>query len=158
MSITITSSVAEDPRRYLNIRSDRLNRLCQAKAPLSVLLLEVNLVVEAINALQNRKSLMPTIAEPLWPERHARVAQAIREFVEAAPRSIDDSEDVLSARLFGLGLRGQDLYLEVHHAALQKFERQKCPGTGQVCRRKQLIGPCECRWKDDVPKGKTRSW
>ena len=93
---------------------------------------------------------MPTIAEPIWPERDERAKIAVRQFVEASPRDIDDSEDVLSARLFGLGLRGGDLRLEMRQAKLTKFERQKCPGTGKVCPRIRLKGSCDCLWKDRV--------
>lgn len=88
-----------------------------------------------------------TISEPIWPERDERIKIAVQQFVAAKPRDIDDSEDVLRARLFGYGLRGQDLQSEFNHARLAKFERLKCPGTGQVCRRKRLIGPCECLWR-----------
>lgn len=91
---------------------------------------------------------MPTIAEPIWPECDARIKQAVVDFVTAKPREIDDSEDVLTARLFGLGLRGQDLRAEVYAAVVAKQERQKCPGTGKVCPRVRLKGTCECLWKE----------
>lgn len=93
---------------------------------------------------------MPTVAEMIWPERDERIRICVQQFVEASPRDIDDSEDVLKARLFGLGLRGQDLQLEFRNACLVKFERQKCPGTGQVCRRIKLRGSCKCLWKATV--------
>jgi hypothetical protein len=93
---------------------------------------------------------VPTVSEPTWPERDDRIKIAVQQFVKAKSREVDDSEDVLKARLFGLGLRGQDLELEFSRAKTKKFERLKCPGTGQVCRRKKLIGPCKCAWEDRI--------
>lgn len=90
---------------------------------------------------------MPTIAEPLWREKQERVALAIKDFVEAIPRSIDDSPDVLAARLFGYGLRGQDLALELREASQRKFDRQKCPATKQTCRAIKYRGTCRCPWE-----------
>jgi hypothetical protein len=77
---------------------------------------------------------MPTISEPIWREKQERVEQAIKDFIEAERHSVDDSEDVLRARLFGFGLRGEDLHLEVHRACLAKLERRpKCPKTREPC-------------------------
>lgn len=93
---------------------------------------------------------MPTISEPVWREIQERVKIAVQQFIEATPQQINDSEDVLKARLFGYGLRGSDLDVEVWHAKDQKFQRQKCPGTGKVCPRIRLYGKCECAWKDRI--------
>lgn len=93
---------------------------------------------------------MPTISEPIWPERQERIKIAVHQFLEARPSDVNDSEHVLKARLFGYGLRGSDLDLEVWHAKDQKFQRQKCPGTGKVCPRIRLYGKCECLWRSNV--------
>lgn len=75
---------------------------------------------------------MPTISESLWPDKKERIARYVEDYIKAAPRTIDASEDVLTARLFGLGLRGQDLYLEVHKACLDKYDkRATCPLGGK---------------------------
>lgn len=65
---------------------------------------------------------MPTISEPTWQDRRERIEQAVKDFVEAKPLSIDDSVDVLTARLFGLRLRGTVLKTEVRLAEMQKIE------------------------------------
>lgn len=70
---------------------------------------------------------MPTVAESREPERTERIAQSVKEFIEARPLTINDSEDVLRARLFSLGLRGTDLSLEVSRAKMKKFERNQIP-------------------------------
>lgn len=67
---------------------------------------------------------MPTVAESMWLARRERVEQAVKEFVEAARGSVDDSEGVLSARLFGAGLRGQDLRTQVRLALMEKSEKR----------------------------------
>lgn len=89
---------------------------------------------------------MSTVSEPIWPERDERIEIAVRQFVEAKPREVDDSSDVLSARLFGYGLRGQDLRSKMYDAVAAKQERQRCPGTGKVCPRIRLKGSCQCLW------------
>jgi hypothetical protein len=68
---------------------------------------------------------MPTVAESLWLEKRERIEQCCKDFIEAKPLSIDDSIDVLRARLFGLGLRGQDLDITVRKANTDKFERKQ---------------------------------
>ena len=68
---------------------------------------------------------MPTISESPWQEKRERIAICVQDFIEAKPLSIDDSEHVLSARLFGLGLRGQDLRHEVHRAVTEKLEHER---------------------------------
>lgn len=65
---------------------------------------------------------MPTVSEPIWPERVERYKQYVQEFIKAQPLSVDDSVDVFSARLFAIGFRGQDLRTEVHLAEAAKFE------------------------------------
>jgi hypothetical protein len=75
---------------------------------------------------------VPTISESLWSDKKERIARYVEDYIKAAPRTIDASEDVLTARLFGLGLRGQDLYLEVHKASLDKYDkRADCPLGGK---------------------------
>jgi hypothetical protein len=67
---------------------------------------------------------MPTVAESMWLARKERVDEAVRDFVKAARGSVDDSVDVLSARLFGAGLRGQDLKSQVRLAEMEKSEHK----------------------------------
>ena len=55
---------------------------------------------------------MPTISEPLWPDREERIKAIIADYVQGI-----DSADVLKARLHGQGLRGNELIF-THHAAL----------------------------------------
>jgi hypothetical protein len=88
---------------------------------------------------------MPTVAESTWLETRERIQQAVKNFVEARFRDIDDSEDILSARLFALGLRGQDLKAEVYRAATLKFERLRCPSTLKVCISMKMGGKCNQR-------------
>jgi len=61
---------------------------------------------------------MPTISEPLWPEVNRRIAQIKTDFINGT-----DSEAVLSARLFGAGLRGQDLDAAIMEAKFKKAEK-----------------------------------
>jgi hypothetical protein len=68
---------------------------------------------------------MPTISEPIWRDRDERLKIAVRDFVEAKPRTIDDSIYVLEARLFALGLRGSDLHMEAYAAQVRKDEYRK---------------------------------
>jgi hypothetical protein len=68
---------------------------------------------------------MPTISEPKWPDTSERIAQAVNDFIEAKPVTVSDSEHVLSARLFGFGLRGQDLRLEVNRAVSAKLKQKR---------------------------------
>jgi hypothetical protein len=69
-----------------------------------------------------------TISESREPERTERIKQCILEFVEAkrdrsGKYSIGNTESVLQARLFGLGLRGEELRTEVRLAKIERFER-----------------------------------
>jgi hypothetical protein len=75
---------------------------------------------------------MPTIAESREPERTERINQCVREFVEAkrdryGGYGFANTESVLHARLFGLGMRGEDLRTEVRLALMERYER-----TGQL--------------------------
>ena len=88
---------------------------------------------------------MPTVAESTWLETRERIQQCVKDFVDARFRDIDDSEDILSARLFGLGLRGQDLKSEVYRAAELKFERLRCPATLKICFSLKMAGKCNRR-------------
>lgn len=47
---------------------------------------------------------MPTISEPLWPEQDDKINAIVADFINGV-----DTEGVFKARLFGTGLRGQDL-------------------------------------------------
>ncbi len=58
---------------------------------------------------------MPTISEPIWPEREERIQAIIDDYVHGG-----DSEAVLRARLFGHTLRGEDLNLLVRQAGEAK--------------------------------------
>jgi hypothetical protein len=77
---------------------------------------------------------MPTISEPLWRDRDERIKIAIRDYVEAKPRTVDDSVYVLEARLFALGLRGQDLHMEAYAAQVRKdeYRKAKIPSGGKA--------------------------
>jgi hypothetical protein len=66
---------------------------------------------------------MPTVAESMWLARKERVEQVVKDFVNATRGNIDDSVGVLEARLFGAGLRGQDLRTQVRLAQMEKIER-----------------------------------
>lgn len=71
---------------------------------------------------------MPTISEPIWRDKEERIAQAIKDYIESKPGSIDYSEEVLRARLFAAGRRGQDLETDLRLANQDKFhktEKQK---------------------------------
>jgi hypothetical protein len=68
---------------------------------------------------------LPTVSEPQWPETHERIEQVIKDFIAAKPLSVDDSEHVLSARLFGLGLRGSDLRSEVNRTVTEKLALER---------------------------------
>ncbi len=85
---------------------------------------------------------MPTVAESTWLETRERIQQASQDFINARFRDIDDSEDILAARLFALGLRGQDLKAEVYRAAALKFERLRCPSTLKICYSIKMAGKC----------------
>jgi len=54
---------------------------------------------------------MPIVSEPLWPEKDEKTNQIVKDFLEGT-----DTENVFRARLYGNGLRGQDLILIVHEA------------------------------------------
>jgi hypothetical protein len=88
---------------------------------------------------------MPTVSESTWLEKKERVQLACTDFINARFRDIDDSEDILTARLFALGLRGSDLKEEVYRAAMLKFERLRCPATLKVCYSIKMGGKCNRR-------------
>lgn len=100
---------------------------------------------------------MPTVAEPIWPGKEERRTLCITEFVRARPGDVDDSLDVLRARLFGLGLRLDDLRLEVSRAQEMKATWRRCPLSGAECRRIALTGNCPCRsfYESDFNRPKT---
>lgn len=61
---------------------------------------------------------MPTISEPLWPEQDEKTSRIVNDFLGGV-----DSEAVFKARLYGNGLRGQDLDMimrETLHVFAQK--------------------------------------
>lgn len=67
---------------------------------------------------------MPTISEPTWQEREERQKQVIKDYIEAKHNEIDDSVDVLRARLFALGMRGEDLRLYLQVAQCEKWNHR----------------------------------
>ena len=54
-------------------------------------------------------------------ERHAKY---VADFVNAEPGTVDDSLEVLQARLFGLGFRRSELQAEMQLAVAAKKEKQ----------------------------------
>lgn len=68
---------------------------------------------------------MPTIAEPPYWELKERREAAINDFVNASPDTVDDSDAVLRARLFGYRLRGQDLDHAVRRAQEQQLAQRR---------------------------------
>ena len=90
---------------------------------------------------------MPTVAEPIWPEQDERRALCVKQFIEARPNDIDDSEDVLRARLFALGMRGHDLQMQVYAAKIDRHERRLCPRTKQDCPRGGGCADCTTGWE-----------
>lgn len=64
---------------------------------------------------------MPSIGEPTWRSLKERREQCVRDFHAAIPGTVSYSPDVLAARLFGLGLRGQDLKAEVRLAEMERL-------------------------------------
>jgi hypothetical protein len=77
---------------------------------------------------------MPTISEPTWQEREERRKQAIKEYIEAKHLEINDSIDVLGARLFALGMRGTDLAMYIMFAQCEKknYRAQQVPPGGRA--------------------------
>jgi len=62
---------------------------------------------------------MPTVDSD-WHAKKERQDAMINAFLEAKPHTIDGSHDVLRARLWGLGLRGDYLDAEVRQAVGRK--------------------------------------
>lgn len=62
---------------------------------------------------------MPTVSESLWPELKRRYEQVVEDYVSGT-----DSDDVFTARLYGLGFRGLELRAELHLAQHQRIERR----------------------------------
>jgi hypothetical protein len=63
---------------------------------------------------------MPTISEPQWPIKDEKRKQIVSDFLANL-----DTLEVFRARLYGTGLRGQDLFLEVHEALHLKCQAIK---------------------------------
>lgn len=61
---------------------------------------------------------MPTVSEPVWTETAVRIERIKLDFINGV-----DTEAVLSARLFGAGLRGQDLDAEIVMAKYAKLDK-----------------------------------
>jgi hypothetical protein len=66
---------------------------------------------------------MPTYSESSWAYLKERYAQVISDYVNQVSQF--DSEDVLRARLHGLGYRGADLQTEINLANMTKAEKEK---------------------------------
>jgi hypothetical protein len=71
-----------------------------------------------------------TVSESREPKHTERIKQCVLEFVEAkrdrlGDYSIGNTEAVLRARLFGLGLRGEDLRTEISLAKMERYEREE---------------------------------
>ena len=71
---------------------------------------------------------MPTISED-WHAKKERQDAYINAFLEAKPHTIDGSYDVLRARLWALGLRGDYLDSEMRQAVARKADRTNPPGN-----------------------------
>lgn len=68
---------------------------------------------------------MPTISESPWPDLKDKKQLILDQYINAAPHSVDDSEDVLRARLFGLGYRlKSSVDTEVNLANMAKREKR----------------------------------
>lgn len=65
---------------------------------------------------------MPTQSESLWRANKERQDQCVQDYLNGI-----DSEDVLRARLYGLGLRGDYLESEMRFANTFKVERTPAP-------------------------------
>lgn len=89
---------------------------------------------------------MPTVAEPIWPTQLERRGQIIDDYIVAKPGTIDASDAVLRARLYGNGLRGQDLWAEVRLAQYARIEHQRCPVTAKPCPRGGGCLQCQRRY------------
>lgn len=61
-------------------------------------------------------------SEMQWPYLKERYEQVVSDYIKAKPNSLDDSENVLRARLKGLGYRGAELESEVKLAIWQRME------------------------------------
>lgn len=73
-----------------------------------------------------------TVSESKWPELRDRYQQIMDDYVNARPFSIDDSEIVFSARLFGLGYRGDELRTEIWLANTLKMEKRSAQHSRPV--------------------------
>lgn len=69
---------------------------------------------------------MPTISESPWPDLKDKKQLILDQYINATPHSVDDSEDVLRARLFGLGYRlKSSVDTEVNLANMAKQLKRK---------------------------------
>lgn len=59
---------------------------------------------------------MPTISEPTWRFKEGRTKAIVNDFINGI-----DTEEVFRARLYGNGLRGQEITLLVHDAQHTKM-------------------------------------
>lgn len=76
---------------------------------------------------------MPTISEPLWPEQDDKINRIVSDFLSGI-----DSPDVFKARLFGTGLRGQDL-TAIYNVALGTKVEQSLAHQAKFEPRKVLV-------------------
>lgn len=95
---------------------------------------------------------MPTISEPIWPEKDDKVNRIVSDFLAGI-----DSSDVFKARLFGTGLRGQDL-TAAYNVALDAKANQSSVHNAKFEPRKVLVmerggGTSTIRFKDAACAG-----
>lgn len=65
---------------------------------------------------------MPTISEPQWPIQDEKTQAIIEDFLQG-----HDSATVFGARLYGNGMRGEDLRITTGRAIKLKAERDTKP-------------------------------
>lgn len=95
---------------------------------------------------------MPTISEPLWPEREEKINRIVSDFLTGM-----DSPDVFKARLFGCNLRGQDL-TAVYNVAMEASIERSLAHRAKHEPRKVLVmerggGTSTIRFKDAASAG-----
>lgn len=76
---------------------------------------------------------MPTVSEPIWPSQEDKRRTAILDY-----RDGTDTLPVLEARLFGTGLRGQELSMyikQAQYAYLEKHPKKPEPSKVLVLER-----------------------
>lgn len=69
---------------------------------------------------------MPTISEPLGPEKEAKIEAIIQDYMQGI-----DNDEVFKARLFGQGLRGAEL-ARIHYGTLQTKYQASAKVQGEL--------------------------